>query len=54
MKNNPMYEDSLYEELEMTEFSEIEDSLSGDGLDQYQEDYRSFEMDLTSLIKERK
>lgn len=50
---NTMYEDSIYEELETTSLDEIEE-FGGDGLDQYQDDYRAFERDLTDLIKERK
>ena len=47
-------DDSIYEELEMTNLEEIEEFVSGDGLDQYQEDYRAYEEDLTNLIKEGK
>ena len=53
MKNNSMYEDQIYEELEMTELQEVEEFLTSDGLDQYQEDYRAYEQDLTNLIKEK-
>jgi hypothetical protein len=44
----------MYEELEMTDLVEVEGDLSSDGLDQYQEDYRAYEEDLMSLIKEGK
>ena len=50
MRNN----DEIYEELEITGLDEIEEFVSGDGLDQYYEDYRAYEEDLTSLIKEGK
>lgn len=45
------FEDELYEELDMNRLSELDNS---DSLEQYYQDYVSFERDLTQLIKERK